>query len=475
MDKKPVQSLGNEELKHARHENQRLRAEVERIRRERDDAETRFAASQTRIAELEHQIRKHALKITDLEAEGRTLREVLVELKLSVGPRPPVAPLQPNLLSSGIEISDDEGVGPHEPLEKPKLRASGSSEPATLISHKTIRMYQTPQRESQVMDYVSVPHSTSRPRLPPTEKLQRNFVTTSSSMGPSSPGRFKRVRSVSPSIEGNASYTLVNHGNSTRVSPQHSNMGLDGTSTLGPADPSVKPHVKRLKKSEDEDETSLQDVADIYLSNIPSLEIVPPPPDSVYLRRDFLAKVFGGSSQTLVATFNVLNPERRAVFPQSTLNPFLPRSPGAPGLIFASRFEITVDHDPPWALFCKKPSGEAEWRYMGDYRSRRCGTLTAEQFGRQSLRVQQAWGQLIHKTKSKNKEVQKYVAIRARTAFRKAGIDFADDESLVDEEMKKIRKNKGKTLPVTPQDIVDASVEGTRRSISSGWSLLHTT
>jgi hypothetical protein len=136
----------------------------------------------------------------------------------------------------------------------------------------------------------------------------------------------------------------------------------------------------------------LRDVAEIYLQNIPAFPIEPLPNHEFYVSRKFLLDAFGASNQQFLANFKPIHihniDERRAaVFPQPTLNPFLPRTPGAAGLIFASRLEITIDRDPepPWALFCRdNPSGAAVWRYMGDYRNRRCGSLTAEQFASQT-------------------------------------------------------------------------------------------
>lgn len=76
-DKSSVDLNGyGDELMRLRLENQGLRALLERIRGQRDDAEDRFANSQTKVAQLERQVRKHAWRISDLEAENRVVREV---------------------------------------------------------------------------------------------------------------------------------------------------------------------------------------------------------------------------------------------------------------------------------------------------------------------------------------------------------------------------------------------------------------
>ncbi|KAJ7639977.1 hypothetical protein DFH06DRAFT_1430546, partial [Mycena polygramma] len=197
-----------------------------------------------------------------------------------------------------------------------------------------------------------------------------------------------------------------------------------------------------------------RDVADIYLKDAVDFHIDPPSDESLYVPRKFLRLQFGGSDQQFIAEFKDAHPKRWAVFPQFDLNPLLPCSPGAAGLIFASRLEITVDYDLPWALFRKdRPSGGAVWRYMGDYRNRRCGSLTAEQFASQSQTVKKEWGNLLIKAK----KCTVYVEMRARIALRKAGIDF--DEDRVAEEVKSIRK-KTRTLPVTDEDVIDALSRG---------------
>jgi hypothetical protein len=150
-EKSQVQSRGNEEeLRRIRHENQCLRAEVERVRRERDDAETRFASSQAKVTELEHQVRKQSLTIADLKAEIRTRPEVCMEsgppvcggtvsfleadgLSCSFS-KPPAAPEVPNVTSDFIEISDDEGGGPREPEKKRRSLGPSRSRPEEVDS-----------------------------------------------------------------------------------------------------------------------------------------------------------------------------------------------------------------------------------------------------------------------------------------------------------------------------------------------------
>ncbi|KAJ7258417.1 hypothetical protein B0H12DRAFT_1109857 [Mycena haematopus] len=228
---------------------------------------------------------------------------------------------------------------------------------------------------------------------------------------------------------------------------------------------------KRLKKFKTEDvrDDALKDVADIYLTHTPALPIDPAPNADFYVSRKFLLNEFGVLNQTFLGYFKSTDADdgrrRGAIFPQPFLNPFLPRAPGEPGLIFASRFEIVGDHDGmPWALFCKpsvKGKPKVVWRYMGDYRNRHCGDLTAEQFKRQEVEVQQQWGKLI----LKSKKVPTYVAMRARIALRKANIDFVRGDATEALEIAEItrRGGKGKPHPVSADDIVRAFGRGEER------------
>ncbi|KAF8217406.1 hypothetical protein K438DRAFT_1924915 [Mycena galopus ATCC 62051] len=222
---------------------------------------------------------------------------------------------------------------------------------------------------------------------------------------------------------------------------------------------------KRLKKSNSKDEdvkgALLRDVADIYLANLPELQIQPPAQANFYVSRRFLLDKFRVLNQTFLGYFKPTNDSehrRGAIFPQPGLNPFLPQAPGAAGLIFASRFEIIVDHELPWALFCKHKSagGKIVWRYMGDYRNRHCGDLTAEQFKSQATAVKQQWGKLLIKSKM----VEAYIAMRARIALRKAGVAFVRGDANEIREMGEVTRKGGRPLPVEAKDIIDALGRG---------------
>ncbi|KAJ7208857.1 hypothetical protein GGX14DRAFT_110327 [Mycena pura] len=158
----------------------------------------------------------------------------------------------------------------------------------------------------------------------------------------------------------------------------------------------VKKESKTIRIKE-EAFTLPQDVVDMYLNIVPDLEIDRTPGVDLFVSRKFLRVKFGGSDQHFIAHFGPTgdsNRRRAVVFPRPDLNPFLPSRPGAAGLTFASRLKITQDG--PWTLFCKdEPSGVALWRYMGEYKNRKCGSITGKQFTSQTLKVKQSWAELI--------------------------------------------------------------------------------
>lgn len=151
-------------------------------------------------------------------------------------------------------------------------------------------------------------------------------------------------------------------------------------------------HARQVKEVKKEAFTLPQDVVDMYLRDAEDFVIDPAPTDTPYVSRKFISLRFGGNEQHFIARFKPADGSRAVVFPQADLNPFLPMRPGAAGLIFASRREVT---EGPWSLFCKdKPSGEAVWRYMGDYENHICGRPTPEQFQRQTPEVRAVFAHL---------------------------------------------------------------------------------
>ncbi|KAJ7155083.1 hypothetical protein C8R46DRAFT_1356344 [Mycena filopes] len=317
------------------------------------------------------------------------------------------------------------------------------------------------------MDFVDITRSVSRtrksPAVTPLAVKADDAATPSSSTALPPPGRFKRVRPISPPLTEDSAATVVEDRATPRISPQRSTVSLTSHSTtLRPVSPVAEPPAKRVKKNVKVE--PLQDVATLYLANIPNLQIAPPASDKSFSRK-FLQKQYKASAQTFLGTFefqDAARPHREAVFPQAWLNPFLPPVPGAPGLIFASRMEIVEDPAPPappWALFLRG-ADEALWRYMGDYRNRRCGSLTAAQFKSQTAAVQTKWGNLLLGAK----KCHVYIAMRARIALRKAGRAFVPGDEVEAREIRMVKtQKKGRalqTLPLTVPDIVAALGRG---------------
>ncbi|KAJ7154463.1 hypothetical protein C8R46DRAFT_1117456 [Mycena filopes] len=423
MDQKPPMQGGNRALLLNHGENDRLEAQLERIR-QRDDVErlltesqVKLAESQVKVANLEGEVRRQANRIEELEAR----------LALSQQVQPP-APPKPKLVAPSqeiIEISDSED----------NEHGRSTSRQLTL-GLETIEQH---QHERHVMDFVDLTHSVD------TE-------APSSSTRPTS-GRFKRARPVSPPLPEDSVAAIVEDGATPRISPRRSTVSLNSNSTtVRKVSPVAEPPTKRLKKIIKAE--PLQDVATLFLANIPNLHIDPQASDKSF-SRNFLERHYKFTSWRFVGTFTLQNattPRRDAFFPQDYLNPFLPQAPGAAGLIFSSRSPMEIVEDPaapapPWALFLRGPK-EALWRYMGDYRNRCCGSLTAAQFASLSRKVQLAWGD-----RAMSKKTEVFASMCREGSF------VAGDEVEAREKKMIMEQKKGeplRTLPLKAADIVEA-------------------
>jgi hypothetical protein len=97
--------------------------------------------------------------------------------------------------------------------------------------------------------------------------------------------------------------------------------------------------------------------------------------------------MYGGQSQRFLtykkAEDNSI--ERRLMFPQLEYNPYLPRSPGDPGLLFCS---IPAAYEEgPWSVFVKQIESPALWSYLGDYNCRLHRKMTQAEFQEQEEKV----------------------------------------------------------------------------------------
>ncbi|KAH6897894.1 hypothetical protein BKA70DRAFT_1231242 [Coprinopsis sp. MPI-PUGE-AT-0042] len=232
-----------------------------------------------------------------------------------------------------------------------------------------------------------------------------------------------------------------------------------------------------------------------YLDGVPTLS-VSPPPTTPAVSRDFMRLAYGGSSATLIqkvqpnrdpshtpaaASGNVRG-VRNLLYPQTNMNPAVPRRPGEPGLLFATRPEFVPDASKnertkgPFTLFgCEKQGGKVRWKYLGEYESECVGKVSGDEFAQQKDAVKSAWGAQVVK-----KKTGPYVRMRRRIALRKAGRDPDEDEKEgkkkeEGEEEKEETGNDGDTdgeelgeeyatgapLPsITPEDVIQAFSQG---------------
>ncbi|KAJ3520714.1 hypothetical protein NMY22_g12627 [Coprinellus aureogranulatus] len=205
------------------------------------------------------------------------------------------------------------------------------------------------------------------------------------------------------------------------------------------------------------------DVLAQYLSRAPTFDINPPPSD-LYVSREFLSNIYGGSStqsaQHVMPPDNPSNFTHRAfTFPKFELNPQMPLNPGQSGVIVASRYDRKTGH--PWGLFRRDISGKTQtWIYLGEYEWSAAGKMSVEIFRNQKEKVKLNWANEL--LGSKRGLSDYYVSMRARIALRKAGLlpaqDSASERKLVDRERALIAAYEGH--PVSQQDIIDAFERG---------------
>ncbi|KAH9486088.1 hypothetical protein JR316_0000152 [Psilocybe cubensis] len=250
---------------------------------------------------------------------------------------------------------------------------------------------------------------------------------------------------------------------STRMLSSQSKVAPDVHSSPSPKPKIIiPPRASPTKKESKSTDLKLASSSSTVLKHLSPCQPLPisPAPTAPEVSRRFLTATYGGNPQSFI---NVLkkNPTgpgtRRIVFPMLDCNPFVPRNPGEPGLIFASRHEILSD--PPWTVFVKRTNAApAVWMYQGEYECTLCGTMTVEEFVSQTQKVQDRWAQEVHDAKT----YDVYVIMRARVALRKAGLiplkDKVEETSLIEEEMQNIKRGKGRV--VTLGEILSAFHKG---------------
>jgi hypothetical protein len=163
--------------------------------------------------------------------------------------------------------------------------------------------------------------------------------------------------------------------------------------------------------------------------------------------------------------------KHQAMFPKKQYNPLMASTPGAPGLIYTGRNDLT--NDPMWRLFSfiQGSSKPAVWRYLGTYALSRVGNLTAAEFRSQPQRVttfslssltttntyHQVQNSLVKAIFTRNWDG--YPAMRARIFLRKKS--RAVNNATVQAELNKFKtKSKCHYAELTKVDVMDALVHG---------------
>ncbi|KAJ7093402.1 hypothetical protein B0H15DRAFT_1020792 [Mycena belliarum] len=189
------------------------------------------------------------------------------------------------------------------------------------------------------------------------------------------------------------------------------------------------------------------DVISAYLDDAVPLEIKPPPTGIPSFQRPALNKRFGGGGVKCVITFTKAPlTGRLAVFANPDMNPYLPHSAGAPGLLFSVSLEMT--RGGPKAAFSRiSHKTPISWAYLGEYTIEVVGKLTPQQFDAQSPAFRDAWAEKITVKKSGD-----YRAMRARIGLRRAGLAVSDTGA------ENIRRGSG--MPITKDDVLLAFRRG---------------
>ncbi|KAF7292122.1 hypothetical protein MIND_01239200 [Mycena indigotica] len=191
------------------------------------------------------------------------------------------------------------------------------------------------------------------------------------------------------------------------IPPPFSSGGRAMTVSLSPIKTEAKPG-RGLKREVKQEQLALPAaLLATHLHSVPPFAIPPPGPSAVYAsRRQHLHPAFKGQRQALLPTMLYCpipgGPEVKAkvLFPQPDFNPLLPRRPGEPGLLFASRPDVAKPGT-TYKLFCRRTAnGPVVWRYMGEYVHKRVGDVPKETWREQTARVRATWAKHIASSKN---------------------------------------------------------------------------
>lgn len=177
---------------------------------------------------------------------------------------------------------------------------------------------------------------------------------------------------------------------------------------------------------------------------------------------EFLVPITPAPGSRLPANKNLDGSTWGVVWPQLDRNPYMPRHPGEPGVLFSMHMELA--EKPWWAVFRprsmtvkveneegrtqqKKTAG---WEYLGDYAFRHVGRFSAAEFRAQRPKVKEWWSAKVLKAKKS----PHYVAIRARIYLRK------QSRPVTNATVEEIKTGLVSTAGLTVEDVIDAFERG---------------
>ncbi|KIM85967.1 hypothetical protein PILCRDRAFT_816517 [Piloderma croceum F 1598] len=424
------------------------REELAAVRQERDSQHGLATSLKNRNDHLESDNVDLRTKIADLHAQIAKLSETNQQPALPSGP--------------AIVLDDDvkEAVSPA--LSTKSVERNGAAKSTTIADDKDLK----PKKQPSFI-------TTKRRRLDTTHDLPdqqdskmalRKRVKVQDDNGDikplATPTNVSTLHSVSRQHFARASSSKLSSIPATddESANESENDGIGGSDS-SPDTPSASSqnHGQNFKVRNKEAFILPQERIDHHLNGCRALTIVPSPlPTSI--SRACLLKHYGTNTQQFIGTVKYTGKARAAVFAQPGQNPFLPRCPGARGLLFASRHEVLKGIHMLFVKLERQSSKETPlWEYRGDFESILSAKMTPAEFNMQRDDVKIKWANhLLSKVKW-----DCYTSMRARIYLQKQGLlpyDKKSQTAAVEQEMNRIRKRQGGKL--SAEDVIAALARG---------------
>ncbi|KAF7318517.1 hypothetical protein HMN09_00361500 [Mycena chlorophos] len=396
-----------------------LHDELRKLQRERDALEVDLAKSreesdkqQLRILALEREVERHVrdaewatmdarAQLGKANAEAEALRE-----RLGVVTRER-DDLRAEKVREVLTRQPEENVF----LEPPKRTGPPSKEPIVIIS------------DDDDEPAASRPSAKAEPVTPPkplaqrkqSAELERETSTiverpSETPTAPESPTKRRRSNINDEEDEG----SVVKDEQSSPVVGERlakrQRKAVDYRESVSPppvAGPSriptmnTSPRNKKPLNLKAEDISLPASVLAEHLYSVPSYPISPTatgisPP--IYVSRRELQIAYAGNHQSLLTPMHIGSNRHVGAFPQRKFNPLLPTQPGEPGLMFASREDVTKHAR--YSVFSPRDGkGAATWRYLGEYAHTKVGMVSGETWKAQRPEVRNTWAKHIFKIK----------------------------------------------------------------------------